>query len=136
MPYGQSWKDHRKIFHQELNPAGVMRCRPHILVATRKFLRAILRSPDDFMAHLRQFVLVFSSPSLWIDSGYMHSMAGMIILYTAYGIEVKSEDDPYVDIGEKSLHAMAEAGNSPAYVVDIIPIRTCPFHVVSEIPDD
>jgi hypothetical protein len=57
MPYGQSWKDHRKIFHQELNLTGVIRCRPHILVVTRKFLRAILQSPDDFMEHLRQYVL-------------------------------------------------------------------------------
>jgi cytochrome P450 len=52
MLYGQSWKDHRKTFHQELNLAGVIRYRPHILVATRKFLRANLQSPDDFMAHL------------------------------------------------------------------------------------
>jgi hypothetical protein len=58
----------------------------------------------------------------------------MIIMCTAYGIEVKSEGDPYIDIREKSLHAIAKAGNSPAYVVDIIPIRTCPFGIVSEIP--
>jgi hypothetical protein len=60
-------------------------------------------------------------------------MAGMIIMYIAYGIEVKSEGDPYVDIAEKSLHAIAKAGNGPAYVVDIVPIRTCSFRVISEI---
>ena len=55
-------------------------------------------------------------------------MAGMVILYTAYGIEVRPKNDPYVDIGEKALHAMAEAGNTPAYLVDTIPIRMFHLH--------
>lgn len=48
-------------------------------------------------------------------------MAGMIILHSAYGIEVQPEDDPYVQMSERALHAMAEAGNAGAYLVDSLP---------------
>lgn len=52
-----------------------------------------------------------------------YSMAGMIILSTAYGIDVQPENDPYVAISEKSLHAMACAGNFGAYLVDSLPLQ-------------
>jgi hypothetical protein len=52
------------------------------------------------------------------------SMAGMVILSIAYGIEVQPDHDPYIDIGERSLHAMAAAGNAAAYLVDTFPLRT------------
>jgi hypothetical protein len=52
------------------------------------------------------------------------SMAGTVVLSIAYGIEVRPDHDPYVDIGERALHAMAAAGNAGAYLVDTFPIRT------------
>src|SRR5271170_2084606 len=52
------------------------------------------------------------------------SMAGSFILSTAYGIKVRSENDPYIKMAKTSLHAMACAGNSGAYLVDSLPFRT------------
>ena len=51
-------------------------------------------------------------------------MTGASILSSTYGIEIQRENDPYVDIGERALHAIACAGNAGAYLVDTFPIRT------------
>ncbi|KAJ7736194.1 cytochrome P450 [Mycena maculata] len=48
-------------------------------------------------------------------------MAGMVILSTAYGIDVQPEDDPHIDISVKSLHAMACTGNRGFYLVNSLP---------------
>ena len=51
------------------------------------------------------------------------SMAGSIILSTAYGIEVQPSGDPYVKISEMGLKAMADTGNPGAFLVDSLPFR-------------
>ncbi|KAJ7243024.1 cytochrome P450 [Mycena rebaudengoi] len=102
MPYGQRWKEHRKAFVKEFQPSVVLFHRPLELEAARVLLQRLLDTPDKFEKHLRH-------------------MAGMIILSTAYGIDVRPENDPYVEISEKALHAMACAGNSGSYLVDSLP---------------
>ncbi|ESK94724.1 cytochrome p450 [Moniliophthora roreri MCA 2997] len=102
MPYGDSWRDHRKLFHQEFQPPATLRHRPNELQATRHLLGKLLRSPSDFERHLRH-------------------MAGMIILSAAYGIDIQPQNDPYVAISEQALHAMACAGNNTAFLVDQLP---------------
>jgi hypothetical protein len=49
-------------------------------------------------------------------------MAGMVILSTAYGIDVQPENDPYIEISEKALYALARAGRRGAYLVDSLPL--------------
>jgi len=49
-------------------------------------------------------------------------MAGSIILYVSYGINVQPKDDPYIDIAEKALFAICESGNPASYLVDAFPI--------------
>ncbi|KAJ7243050.1 cytochrome P450 [Mycena rebaudengoi] len=95
MRYGQRWKGdfnrQQRLFH-----------RPLELEAARVLLQRLLDTPVKFEKHLRH-------------------MAGMIILSTAYGIDILESDDPYVEISEKALHAMACAGNSGSYLVDSLP---------------
>jgi hypothetical protein len=52
----------------------------------------------------------------------MFSMAGMVILSTAYGIDVQPEDDPYVDISEKAMVGLAATVNRGSYLVDSLPL--------------
>jgi hypothetical protein len=49
-------------------------------------------------------------------------MAGTTILSITYGIEVQPENDPFVEIAEESLHAMACTANAGSYLVDQFPI--------------
>ncbi|KAJ7486679.1 cytochrome P450, partial [Mycena latifolia] len=102
MRYGPQWKTHRKVFMQQFQPSEALFHRPSELEATRVLLQRLLDSPGKFERHLRH-------------------MAGMVILSTAYGIDIQPEDDPHIDISEKALHAMACTGNRGSYLVDSLP---------------
>ncbi|KAJ7509506.1 cytochrome P450 [Mycena galericulata] len=102
MRYGPKWKIHRKVFMQQFKPSDLLLHRPTELKAARVLLQRLLASPAKFERHLRH-------------------MAGQVILSTAYGIEVQPEDDPYIDISEKSVYAMARTANKGSYLVDLLP---------------
>lgn len=59
-----------------------------------------------------------------IDSCMANSMAGRTIMRSAYGIDILTENDPYINIAEESLQAFSATVNAGAYLVDSIPIRT------------
>ncbi|KAJ7166879.1 cytochrome P450 [Mycena filopes] len=92
----------RKAMVKQFQPSEVLLHRPGELQAARVLLDRLLDSPRKFEKHLRH-------------------MAGMVILSTAYGIEVQPEDDPYIAISEKALSAMAAAGNRGTFLVDSFP---------------
>lgn len=48
-------------------------------------------------------------------------MAGQVIMRSAYGIDVEPHDDPYIEIGEKSLQALCASAHAGAYLVDYLP---------------
>ncbi|KAL0577512.1 hypothetical protein V5O48_004453, partial [Marasmius crinis-equi] len=103
MRYDEQWKEHRKLFKQEFQPPMLEDHKPCILRAIRKMLTRLLESPEEYDHHLRH-------------------MNGMIVLSTAYGIEVQNDNDPYVAMGEKTLQTMARTGNSTEYLVEYLPI--------------
>lgn len=106
MPYGEAWKERRKIFHQNLNASASRQYRPVSLTVTRKLLRRILDDPEsqiNILSHLR-------------------FMAGDFILTITYGIEVKDNDDKFLLTAENAMAAMAAAGNGTNYLVDLFPI--------------
>jgi hypothetical protein len=49
-------------------------------------------------------------------------MAGSMILNVTYGIDVKSAEDPYIQIAEKSMEAVGEATNPNSFSLDKLPI--------------
>ncbi|KAJ7183013.1 cytochrome P450 [Mycena crocata] len=102
MPYGTAWRDHRKLFMQQFQPSKVIFHRPRELDAARVLLQRLLESPAKFESHLRH-------------------MAGMVILSTVYGIDIQPENDPYIEISELALHAMACTGNRGSFLVDSLP---------------
>jgi len=56
MPYGEYWREHRRLFHQEFHPTATLRYRPQEVKGTHQLLRRLLNTPDDWMSHLRQYV--------------------------------------------------------------------------------
>jgi hypothetical protein len=50
-------------------------------------------------------------------------MAGALILWTSYGIEVQPYDDPYIKIAEQALSGINAAANAGTYLVDALPFR-------------
>ena len=53
MPYGEAWRERRKLFTQYFHPNNANVYQPHELEYTRKIVRRLLDSPERFMEHLR-----------------------------------------------------------------------------------
>jgi hypothetical protein len=61
-------------------------------------------------------------------------MAGSTILDIAYGLDIRTTDDPYLKRAEECLQIIDKAGNPGSFLVDIIPACAhCffPFHLAS-----
>jgi len=48
-------------------------------------------------------------------------MAGSTILDIAYGLDIRTSDDPYLKRAEECLQIIDKAGNPGSFFVDIIP---------------
>ena len=52
----------------------------------------------------------------------LFSMAGETIISIAYGLDVESENDPYIQVAEKGQNGIAAAAIPGAFLVDSFPI--------------
>jgi cytochrome P450 len=57
MPYGHTWKEYRRAFHQQLNHSVVARYYPIMVEERDVFLRELKETPADFPEHIRMSVL-------------------------------------------------------------------------------
>jgi hypothetical protein len=48
-------------------------------------------------------------------------MAGSTILDIAYGLDIRTSDDPYLKRAEECLGIIDKAGNPGSFLVDIVP---------------
>ncbi|CAL1695172.1 unnamed protein product [Somion occarium] len=103
IPYGDLWKDTRRSFHREIGSVGLKRFTNIELAASRQLLRRLRSSPEAYMKHIRH-------------------MAGRIIMRIAYGIEIKEENDVYIDIAEEAMQAFSACTNAGSFLVDLMPI--------------
>ncbi|KAJ7128472.1 cytochrome P450 [Mycena epipterygia] len=101
--FGSHWRDHRRLFKQELNPKGVERHWSTELSAAHALLHRIVESPENFLDHARQF-------------------AGEIIMRVAYGLEIRPSNDPYVALAKQAAHGFSVAHIPGRFLVDSIPI--------------
>ncbi|CAL1715497.1 unnamed protein product [Somion occarium] len=102
-PYGERFRDMRKAFHQDFNHESVKQFREMETKACHELLRRLTSRPERFMEDIRH-------------------MAGRIILRAAYGIDIESENDRYLEIAEQSLQALSATVNAGSYLVDSLPI--------------
>ncbi|KAJ7101281.1 cytochrome P450 [Mycena belliarum] len=102
MRYGDQWRTHRRLFNQRFIPKAAEKYRPQQVLATHRLLRRLQQTPDDFVDHFKHW-------------------AAQIIMSTAYGIDVKQQDDPYVAIAHDAIHSSSEAAVFGRFLVDAIP---------------
>ncbi|KAL0945844.1 hypothetical protein HGRIS_012127 [Hohenbuehelia grisea] len=103
LPYGPHHRLSRKLFHQIIGTTSVME-RYHAVEEheTRRFLRALLKSPEDFRAHVRK-------------------TAGAIILRIAYGYEVKQGEDPFVKLADEATDQFSLSSSPGVFLVNLLP---------------
>lgn len=56
MPYGEEWRKVRRGFHQYFNSNVASSYIPVHEAQSRDFLWRLVQTPDDFLAHIRQYV--------------------------------------------------------------------------------
>ena len=55
VPYGDRFRNYRKFFHQVIGSnASVSLFYPIEELETHRFLKSVLRNPDDLVTHIRQ----------------------------------------------------------------------------------
>ncbi|KAF5353990.1 hypothetical protein D9756_007074 [Leucocoprinus leucothites] len=112
IPYNAWWRRHRRAFHQFINSNQLPVYLPTQVKHVRAFLRRILDKPDDVFHHSR------------------HLFAALIT-DVAYGIQIKEENDPYIQHIEEVLTAVGEAAIPGRYLVELFPIMK---HIPSWFP--
>ncbi|KAL3417422.1 cytochrome P450 1A2 [Phlyctema vagabunda] len=105
---GQQWRKNRRLFHNAFTPANCVPYRASQQREARKLVGSIIQTPKRWEAHLVTF-------------------ATTIILNITYGINIESEDDPWVKLAERSSDALSNGGAAGATFVDFFPaVRRLP----------
>ncbi|KAF7325230.1 Cytochrome P450 [Mycena kentingensis (nom. inval.)] len=102
MPYGETWRKHRKMMHESFNVVVAKQFRPQLIKSTNALLERLVGESDRVLDELRL-------------------MAGSFILDVAYGIKVKSTDDPYMHIVETAMDALSYTAIYGSFLVDYLP---------------
>ncbi|KAJ2918114.1 hypothetical protein MD484_g2319, partial [Candolleomyces efflorescens] len=102
MPYGEPWKERRRLFQKHFHPLDTASHQPRELEHVHKLLKQLVRTPDDFIEHIRHAI-------------------GAITISIAYGLDIKPLNDPYIEIAEQALQGLA-AGAAPTWLVDSLPV--------------
>ncbi|KAI0807274.1 cytochrome P450 [Fomes fomentarius] len=103
MPYGDPWRDSRRMAHHVFAAGPAKRFRPNEQRSTNQFLVNMHRQPENMMDNLRH-------------------LAGSTIMSSAYDIDVKSLHDPYILIAEAAAESISETTNAGSYLVDVLPL--------------
>lgn len=102
MAYGDSWRRHRRLFHQHFRLQNVPAYHDQIAKGARNLAQLLLQTPDKFGRHIRHVV-------------------GAVILDIMYGIEVAPDDDERMEHLERAVHIFMELGQAGGFLVDFIP---------------
>ena len=125
LAYGPRWKETRKYMHHAIGTKeSLTESGPLFESETRRFLKAVLRDPQNAQRHIRSYVVIpfqyqtrqgpCSVPS--------SSSAGAIIVLIAYGYQVQNKEDPMLALAESVMVQFKVFKNPGAYLVDFIPL--------------
>ncbi|EDR06873.1 uncharacterized protein LACBIDRAFT_236174 [Laccaria bicolor S238N-H82] len=103
MPYGESWRERRRLFQSYFHPGKPTTHQPRQLEYIRgMLLPQLLADPENYADSLK------------------HTIGGMA-LSLAYGIKVLPREDPHIRIAEEALGTFTQVTVSGRVLVDLIP---------------
>ncbi|KAF9261943.1 cytochrome P450 [Marasmius fiardii PR-910] len=103
MGYADSWRLHRRTFHQFFQPRMISKYNDIQRKRTASLIRKLASSPKDFFKHVR-------------------THAGGIILEIVYGYHIQDDNDPYVQLADDAQESVREGGIIGTFWVDYIPL--------------
>ncbi|KAL7280118.1 hypothetical protein ACG7TL_006535 [Trametes sanguinea] len=102
MPYGPSWRQHRRLFWQHFHPGVISKYQPIQREASYAFLKKLLTNPTELEGHIRH---LFAST----------------VLKTVYGIEVADHGDKLIDTIDAAMEGVALGLTPGAFLVEYLP---------------
>ena len=118
LPYDDRFRWHRKNFHRVIGTRTSMSIyNPVEEIESHRFLKRVLVDPAELMKHIRQYGC---SSNIGLTLTFC-STAGAVILHISHGYEVKENNDPFIDLAERTLDIFSKATAPGAWMVDIIP---------------
>ncbi|KAJ7671572.1 cytochrome P450 [Mycena polygramma] len=112
MPYGEKWRQYRRLFHQHFRQDAAVAYRPIQLRKIHDSLGSLLNTPEDFSAHMK-------------------SLAAAIIMSTIYGYDIAPTHDRFVDLVDTTLVELGEAMFPGGFAVNTFPFLR---HLPSWLP--
>ncbi|KAH9834665.1 cytochrome P450 [Rhodofomes roseus] len=107
MPYGPWWRQHRVWLHAGLmDKESLSMYQPIIRSETGKLVSALIKSPDDFVAHIKRFV-------------------GGLMMEIAYGHTAVSADDELITLADTVVREAMDSGSIAGTLVDYFPSLRC-----------
>ncbi|KAK1235401.1 hypothetical protein PQX77_001384, partial [Marasmius sp. AFHP31] len=103
MRYSDSWRLHRKTFHQAFQGPSLPDYYDVQRGAVSNLVEKLATAPEAFVDHINHF-------------------AGFIILKIIYGYTLKTKDDAYLEMVNKALGGIVPAMNHGSFWVDYLPI--------------
>jgi hypothetical protein len=108
-PYGDLWRQGRKLLHGHVHQGVAPQYHPVQIESARRFIREILLLETDKEALPHA-----------IQSNFGRSIIKMV-----YGIDAKGDDSEYTAIPKRVNENVCEAGAPGRFLVDLLPIRKC-----------
>jgi len=103
VPYGDRFRNYRKFFHQVIGSnSSVSVFFPIEMLETHRFLKSVLKTPDDLVTHIRQ-------------------TAGAVIMRIAYGYRVKESNDPFLTDVEIAVEQFSLSTAPGGFLVNLVP---------------
>ncbi|KAF9558599.1 cytochrome P450 [Agrocybe pediades] len=103
MEYGEPWRERRRLFTKYFSPTAAAKYGPIKMKFVREMLPCLLDTPEDFLEIVR------------------HALGGLTISL-AYGLPIKKVHDPYIDLAERAMAALAAGSLPGAFLVNVIPL--------------
>ncbi|THH28084.1 hypothetical protein EUX98_g6101 [Antrodiella citrinella] len=104
IPYGDKFRRYRRWFHDAFLAQGVLvNYRPLMRRELSAMLKSLITHPNAYETHFFRY-------------------NAAIVLEIAYGHRVTSDNDSYVDLSERAMHAAACTGSAGSMLVDVFPI--------------
>lgn len=101
MPQNDAWRVRRQLMHHKFHPQATMQMHGLLRRTAIELARNLLHTPHRFRDHIK------------------HSAASSI-MRAVYGIVIEAEGDPYAEIAENAMEAIAVI--VPGNLMDVIPL--------------
>ncbi|KAF9002155.1 cytochrome P450 [Cyathus striatus] len=102
LPYGKKYQIHRRLLQNYLHRKRCVSYQPLQIEQTRHLLVHLLENPNNWMDHFQRF-------------------SSALMVKIAYGKDIFSGDDPYIDISAKALKSLTSCGAVGSTPIDFMP---------------